>query len=76
MKFGEALMAALGFADDLVLCGDRKTIERYIEILSEWCADNNFAVNVKKCAIMPVGFPKKEPGVTQIRDERYRDSCG
>jgi len=50
------LLAALAYADDLVLCGTREEIKKYTEILDEWCEENHFKINVKKSAVMPVGF--------------------
>ena len=47
MKVVKALLAALAFADDLVLCGDYHTMERYIQILEEWCDRNEFALKIE-----------------------------
>ena len=48
LKFGDAFLAALAYADDLVLCGTREEIKKYTEILDEWCEENHFKINVKK----------------------------
>ena len=54
VSVGKALLAALAFADDLVLGGENRTMRRYIQILEEWCDENEFSLNVSKCAMMPV----------------------
>ncbi len=59
VKVGYAVLAALAFADDLVLCGNFETMQKYIKILEDWCLANGFKINVDKCAIMRLGMSKK-----------------
>ena len=47
------LFNALSFADDLALIAqDRDTVERYLQIIDNWCKECFFKVNVDKSGVM------------------------
>lgn len=58
---GEQILAALAFADGLILCGNVEDMDRLLKIVDGWRAKNYFAVNAKKSSMLAIGHSE---GVT------------
>ena len=69
VKVGDVHIAALGFADDLVLITDcPKKAQSLLDICQSWANDNMMSFNTSKCKVMVLNGPSTDTSLKLFND--------